>query len=66
MNATGYKVLGFVVWKVRAVVWDGAKVYLRHRYGVRVPSRRVVGLATLTVGAGVVAAIVLVGRRAPD
>jgi hypothetical protein len=52
-----YRLLGMVVWK-------GAKLYLRRRYGGRVPSRLLAALgAVLVVGAG---AAVLAARRGGD
>jgi hypothetical protein len=57
MSSTGYKLIGIVVWKTRAVAWEATKVYVRHRYGVRIPRRRTVVLvaAGSTVLAGAVA-----------
>lgn len=51
MNRTGYQVLGFVVWK-------GANLYLRRRYG---GTPRKVALGVLVFG--VLAALVFGGRR---
>ncbi len=46
-----YKLLGMVVWK-------GAKLYLRRRYGDKVPSRALAALiAVVAVGGGVAAAL---------
>ena len=43
-----YRLLGMVVWK-------GAKLYLRRRYGGRLPSRPLAAIAALfVVGAGAV------------
>jgi hypothetical protein len=55
MSASGYTLLGKVVWR-------GGKWYLRRSYGHLVPSRRTVALA-LVVSGGVGAAL-LIGRRA--
>lgn len=54
MGSTGYKVLGFAVWQ-------GAKWYLRRRYGRLVPSRRVAAAGLVAAGVGIAAA--LSGRR---
>lgn len=54
----GYKLLGFVVWK-------GARLYLRRRYGSVVTKRRVLlggGLLALAAGG---AAVALKSSRAP-
>jgi hypothetical protein len=48
-----YKVLGYVVWQ-------GARWYVRRRYGALIPSRRVVA-ATAVVGA--VGALALVAAQ---
>jgi hypothetical protein len=50
MGSTGYQIVGYVTW-------NGAKFYLRRRYGHLIPSRRVVA-AGLVVGtvAGLAAA----------
>jgi hypothetical protein len=49
----GYKVLGYVVW-------NGAKWFVRHRYGQYVPSRRVTAAAVVALGVG---ALVVAGSR---
>ena len=47
MNATGYKILGFLVWQ-------GGRWYVRRNYGRYVPSPRtagaVVGVAAVSLG----------------
>jgi hypothetical protein len=50
MNATGYRILGFVVWR-------GARWYVKRTYGHYVPSRRtaVIAGAATTALIGLVA-----------
>ncbi len=61
MASTGYKLIGKAVWKGRRYVWVGTKLYVHHRYGVRVPSRRTV----VVVGAGttVIAGAIVLGAQ---
>jgi hypothetical protein len=51
MNATGYKVVGYVIWK-------GGKWYLRRR----LPPARTLALRGLAVGGGLTAAVLLARR----
>jgi hypothetical protein len=53
VNGSGYKVLGFVVWR-------GLRWYVRRTYGHLVPSRRVTAAGVLVLAVG---ALVLAGRR---
>jgi len=53
VNGTGYKILGFVVWR-------GAKWYVRRTYGHLIPSRRV-GVGALVLASVLVLA--LAGKR---
>ncbi len=57
MQHTRYSLIGQVAWKGRRVLWRGTKVYVHHRYGVRIPSRRtvIVVAAGTTVLAGAIA-----------
>jgi hypothetical protein len=53
VNGSGYKILGFIVWR-------GAKWYVRRTYGHLIPSRRV-GVGALAVASILVLA--MAGRR---
>jgi hypothetical protein len=53
VNGTGYKVLGFVVWR-------GARWYVRHTYGRYIPSRRLTAMGLVALAIGV---LVVIERR---
>ncbi|HEX2016865.1 MAG TPA: hypothetical protein VGN69_09230 [Solirubrobacteraceae bacterium] len=48
MSDTGYKLLGFAVWR-------GARWYLRRHYGHYLPPRRVLAAGTVVVAVGALA-----------
>ena len=57
MNSTGYKILGFLVWR-------GALWYVKRTYGRYLPSRRVAGIAAATTAVSLaVVAASLASRR---
>ena len=47
----GYRMLGMIVWK-------GAKLFLRRKYGSKVPSRRTLVAAIAALAAAAIAAVV--------